>query len=231
MLIAVVAILLAQASPTLGIPAPETGAHGAPVMMNDCSFLYRANAYGAWVNRLKIEFTNESSKTADLVTFYVTSAIGDATIRDVGTYAPGTEVTHEYRQFLGTRIWSSHQDLHCATQSIHFTDGSVWQAGSSPAASVDLDSPLGLLLENRDSGVYVKFVAPGSAGAVAGIRQDDRIISIGANNVGSVTDVRTILGMTPPGTAIPMALDRGGQTVNVSVKPINAPPAPSAAGP
>jgi hypothetical protein len=217
-IIAVVAILLAQASPTLGIPAPETGAHGSPITMNDCAFIYRSNVYSSWIYRLRIEFTNESPKTADLVTFAVKSDVGSATIRDVGTYEPGAETTHEYRQFYGTRVYGPNEDLHCAVQAIHFTDGTVWQNGSNPGGTVAMDSPLGLVLESRESGVYVKFVAPGSPGEAAGIRQDDRIVSIGANTVGSVNHVRTILSMTSPGTAIPMLLDRDGQTVKVTVK-------------
>jgi len=98
------------------------------------------------------------------------------------------------------------------------------------AAHVHLDNSLGLAFEDRPTGVYVKFVAPGSAGAVAGVHQGDRIVSIGSNNVSSVNDVRTILGMTPKGASIPISLDRDGQRLNVSLKPVNS-PSPSTATP
>jgi hypothetical protein len=97
------------------------------------------------------------------------------------------------------------------------------ESGDESVAHVHTDNPLGLVFENRPTGVYVKFVAPGSESAAAGVRQGDRIVSIGSNNVTSVADVRTILEMTPKGTAIPMSLDRDGQTLNVSVKPVSSP--------
>jgi putative serine protease PepD len=82
---------------------------------------------------------------------------------------------------------------------------------------------LGLSLEDRPSGVYVRFVAPGSSADVAGIHQGDRIVAIGSNHVTSTSDVRTILGMTPAGTPIPVSLERDGRPFTASIKPPNAP--------
>jgi hypothetical protein len=138
-----------------------------------------------------------------------------------------------------------------------FADGTFWQpnkpflrgyaATGVPLAQPTLENPsngasndesvapphpaslLGLSLEDRTSGIYVKFVAPGSAAAAAGIRQGDRIVSVASNKVGSVADVRAILEMTPTGTTIPMSLDRDGLAVSVSIKPLDA--APPSAGP
>jgi PDZ domain len=217
-LIAIVAILLAQAPPTLGNPAPDTGSHGAPVTVNDCSILYRYYYGRAFVapRGLKIEFTDESSKPVDLVTFAVTSNIGSATIRDVGAVEPGVETTHQFRQFDRTQLVSN-PDVSCTVQAVHFTDGTVWQYGANPAASTETNTLLGLVLIDGASGVVVKFVAPGSAGAAAGIRQGDRIVSIGANAVSSVSDVKTILDITSSSTPLPIVLDRGGQTVNATI--------------
>lgn len=91
-------------------------------------------------------------------------------------------------------------------------------ASDESVATADPVSLLGLTLENGPSGVYVKFVAPGSACDAAGLRPGDRIVSIGSNKVKSVSDVRTILRMTPEGAAIPMSLDRDGHRLSVSVK-------------
>src|ERR1700722_15183722 len=138
-----------------------------------------------------------------------------------------------------------------------FADGTFWQpnkpflrgyaATGVPLAQPTVENPgnsasndesvapphpaslLGLSLEDRASEVYVKFVAPGSPAAAADIRQGDRIVAVGSNKVNSVTDVRTILEMTRTGTSIPMSLEREGQTLNVSVKPLTA--APPSTGP
>jgi len=104
------------------------------------------------------------------------------------------------------------------------------ESSDESAAHVHLDNSLGLAFEDRPTGVYVKFVAPGSAGAVAGVHPGDRVVSIGTNSVSSVNDLRTILGMTPKGASIPMSLERDGQKLNVNVKPVNYAP-PSTAAP
>jgi len=213
------AILVAQAQPILNNPAPQTGSIGSPVTVNDCSLWYVQRGLVKTVVGLKIEFTNESSKTADLVTFATTSGIGSATIRDVGSYQPGAEVTHKFRQFSWTREWAfDNPNLHCSVQAVHFTDGTVWQNGVAPAATQTVASILGLALANQASGVYVQFVAPGSPGDTAGIRQNDRIVSIGGNAISVIQDIKTILGMTRDGTIVPLVIERDGTTVNVRIK-------------
>lgn len=104
------------------------------------------------------------------------------------------------------------------------------ESSDESVAAADPARLLGFTLEQRASGVYVKFVAPGSACDVAGIRPEDRIVSIGSNRVGSVNDARTILDMTPKGAPIPMSLDRDGQRLHVSVRPTIV-PSPAASGP
>ncbi len=217
-MIPLLAILIAQGGPTLNNPAPQTGSKGTPITVNDCSFLYRTSDFITKVVKLKIEFTNESAKIADLVTFSVTSDIGDATIRDVGSYDPGVELKHEYRQYYGRRMYSTDENLHCSVQAVHFTDGTVWQNGVPAAATQDVDPNLGLALENQASGVFVQFVAPGGPGDAAGVRQNDHIVSIGSNAVSSIEDVKTILGMTPAGTAVLLVINRNGALINVKIK-------------
>ena len=162
---------------------------------------------------------------------------------DKGTFTPPVNIdNHCYRG----RLWDPRTVRRMTHESVRlkqvtFADGTVWKPGMpflrgytasgsalaqhtvqthSSSGSHDEDgtgTSLGLVLENRDSGVYVKFVAPGSAGALAGIRQGDRILSLGSNDVASVADVQTILGMTSAGTLIPISLERAGETLNVSV--------------
>jgi hypothetical protein len=64
---------VAQSQPILNNPAPATGAEGAPIVVDNCELVYRKaiagyKSYGAYASevRLRIEFTNESSKTADV---------------------------------------------------------------------------------------------------------------------------------------------------------------------
>jgi hypothetical protein len=223
------AVLIAQSQPILNNPGPQTGSTGTPVTVNDCSILYFRNNLGQTfvaARGLKIEFTDESAKPADLVTFQVDGDLGSATIRDVAEIDPGIETTHQFRQFDRTRLWSR-PNITCAVQAVHFTDGTVWESGKSPEASQTVEPSLGLALENEASGVYVQFVAPGGVGDSAGIRQNDRIVSIGSNAVSSIQDIETILGMTAAGATVPLVVDRSGTTLNVKIKvSLAAQPAP-----
>jgi hypothetical protein len=214
------AVLIAQSGPILNNPGPQTGSTGTPIIVNDCSILYFSNNLGQTfvaARGLKIEFTDESSKQADLVTFQVDGDLGSATIRDVAEIDPGIETTHRFRQFDRTPLWSR-PNITCTVQAAHFTDGTVWENGQTPEASQFVDPNFGLSLENEASGVYVQFVAPGGAGDQAGIRQNDRIVSIGSNAISSIDDYKTILGMTAPGTTIPLVIDRGGKTLSLKIK-------------
>ena len=228
-MILLLAILVAQSQPILNNPAPQTGSTGTPVTVNDCSLLYFRNNLGqtfVTARGLNIEFTDESSKPVDLVTFQVTSNIGSATIRDVGEVDPGIETTHRFRQFDRSRLWSN-PDVSCSVEAVHFTDGTVWQNGVAPVATQAIDARLGVAFESEASGVYVQFVAPGGAGDAAGIRQSDRIVSIGSNSVSSVDDITTILGMTSAGATIPIVIERSGSMLNLKVKTTSAAESPS----
>lgn len=178
---------------------------------------------------------------------------------DKGTFTPPVNIdNHCFGGRLWTpRVVRAMANESVRVTQVFYADGTFWQpkmqflrgyaASGKPLAQPVVESPssgasndesvapphpaslLGLSLEDRPSGVYVKFVAPGSAAAVADLRQGDRIVAIGSNKVSSVTDVRTILEMTPTGTSIPMSVERDGQTLNVSVNPKTA--APPSAGP
>lgn len=218
----------AQSQPILNNPAPQTGSAGTPITVNGCSVLYLTNAYGqsfVIARGLKIEFTNESQKPADLVTFQVTGDLGSVTIRDVAEIDPGVETTHRFRQFDRTRL-SSPPNLTCTVAAVHFKDGTVWEYGTTPEDSQSVDPGLGLALVNQSSGVFVQFVAPGSAADDAGIRQRDRIVSIGSNAISSIDDIKTILGMTPIGAIIPFVVERSGAMLTIKIKNGNPEEAP-----
>jgi PDZ domain len=167
---------------------------------------------------------------------------------DKGTFTPPVDINnHCFGGWLwAPHVVRRMTDESVRVTHVTFADGTSWQPGmpflrgfttsgaplpqptvqsqengapEESATHEHLDNLLGLAFENRPSGVYVKFVAPGSPSAAAGIRQGDRIVSIGSNKVSSVTDVRTILSMTPKGTSVPMLLDRDGETLNVTVTP------------
>ena len=173
---------------------------------------------------------------------------------DKGTFTPPVNIDNHCfgGQLWAPRVVRAMANESVRVTQVSFADGTSWQpkmpfvrgyaASGEPLAQPAVENPsggasndesvaaphpasdLGISLEDRASGVYVKFVAPGSSAAAADLRQGDRIVAIGSNKVSSVTDVRTILEMTPNGTAIPISVERDGQTLNVSIKVTATPP-------
>jgi hypothetical protein len=92
---------------------------------------------------IEIQFTNESSKTANLINFSVESNGTSFVIRDVGTFSTGVEIKHRYQNGSGQSFVLPSfiaPDVKCSVQSVHFTDGTIWRAGSPPA-SVETPEP------------------------------------------------------------------------------------------
>ncbi|MDQ2872545.1 MAG: hypothetical protein M3R35_05405 [Candidatus Eremiobacteraeota bacterium] len=130
--------------------AVAQGTEPPPVAINACGPLLQNNTTAANnpVNTLfgipvtstsggmQIQFTNQTSKTADLINFAVDSNGTSFVIRDVGTFSPNIEITHRYRngegqafvlpQFIAPKIT-------CHVQSVRFTDGTSWRRGQTTA--------------------------------------------------------------------------------------------------
>lgn len=149
--------LRSEADPNIGVPMTPTGAVGPPVEIDECKLLYSGNDVAGESDGISLKFTNDSKLTADLINFKITAGSEGGMIRDVGTFTPGIEITHRYREGSGHLMFSpllSHVALDCSVAAVHFTDGSVWQASSvkpadpAPSASsaplVKSARPLGL---------------------------------------------------------------------------------------
>lgn len=129
---------LTVAVPLLGAaPSLDTSKH--PVQINSCAPELAGGTqslFGIPVastsNGIKIQFTNESSKTADLINFGVDSNGQTFVIRDVGTFSPGIEITHRYRNGAGQAFVLPafiSPKFKCKVDSVRFTDGTVWRHG------------------------------------------------------------------------------------------------------
>jgi hypothetical protein len=128
----------ASADPNIGVPVTPTGALGPPVEIDECQLLYSGNDVAGESAGVTMKFTNDSKLTADLINFHVSAGDESGNIRDVGTFSPGIEITHHYKEGSGHMMFApllSHVHLDCSVASVHFTNGSVWQASAVPAAT------------------------------------------------------------------------------------------------
>ena len=133
---ALIAPIRVIADPNIGVPVTPTGALGPPVEIDECKLLYSGNDVAGESAGVAIKFTNDSKLTADLINFRVAAGDESGMIRDVGTFTPGIEISHQYKEGSGHMMFApllSHVHLDCAVASVHFTDGTVWQASAVPA--------------------------------------------------------------------------------------------------
>jgi hypothetical protein len=135
-LVPVLAGALGAAVPAAAQPQYAAVPPGAPpVGIDDCVLTtnvvypgYRAiNGNFRWVTTagLKISFHNRSAQRAQAVRFEVDYRGDVETIDDVGSFAPGVAIVHNYAQFvdfayLGTR------PNYCHVVQVKLADGTVW---------------------------------------------------------------------------------------------------------
>jgi len=190
--------LCGSADPTIAVPVTPTGAVGPPIEIDECKLLYSGNDVAGVSSGVFLKFTNDSTLTADLINFKVTAGSESGMIRDVGTFTPGIEITHHYREGSGHMMFSpllSHVSLDCSVASVHFKNGSVWQASS---IKPPVPSPTPVLLATPRPIDY----APDSLNFAGLGQQYDRYVSlydvtgIGAlhesGNCAGIVNVRTV---------------------------------------
>jgi hypothetical protein len=178
-----VALIVAPASaiadPTIGVPVSPTGAIGPPVEIDECTLLYSGNQVAGESAGVAMKFTNDSTLTADVINFHVAAGSESGTIRDVGKFSPGIEITHHYKEGSGHMMFApllSHPHLDCSVASVHFTDGSVWQASltkTQPTASSPggMSSAPGALSFGGIGEQYDQFVTVYNASGIVSLNQ------------------------------------------------------------
>lgn len=81
-----------------------------------------------------------------------------------------------------------------------------------------------------DAGVLVAKVEPGSAGAAAGIKVGDVLVSVGGTTVDQAWDVRRALGEKKEGDTLPATVIRERKPLTLAVRVPKAEPAPGPEG-
>jgi hypothetical protein len=125
---------------------PQAQTIGPPVELDECKPYYTGGFLVGQTAGFEAKFTNNGHVTADVVEIQVLDASGNqiAVIRDVGNYAPGVEITHRYREGAGAvtlspLFSSSKTHVSCTIWSVHFVDGTLWQAQAQPTGTYTHD--------------------------------------------------------------------------------------------
>jgi len=74
---------------------------------------------------------------------------------------------------------------------------------------------LGISIDSAATGVRVRHVVPGSIAEQAGIRADDVIVRIAGETVSAPSDVIDAVQRQAPGTWLPIAVQRGDETLDL----------------
>ncbi len=132
-------------NPTLGESVPQTQNVGPPVELDVCQPYYVGGLILGHIGGFTAKFTNDTNLTADIIEIQVSDANGTTmgTIRDVGSFAPGIEVSHKYREGSGTITFSPlfyRTRVACSIWAVHFTDGTVWRAQAQPVGTYSHDA-------------------------------------------------------------------------------------------
>jgi hypothetical protein len=65
--------------------------------------------------------------------------------------------------------------------------------------------------------IHVNEVNPGSPAAAAGLQPDDRLMSLAGQEIGSLDDLKRIMGTGQPGDTVSLVVQRGGEMVDLDL--------------
>ncbi len=219
------------ADPSLAVPNTSNHAPtGSPIEIESCTTGTQGGLLVAQTDgSFKIVFTNEGSTTADLVRFQVELGGERIYIRDVGSYSPGTTITHVFRRRGGNVVSSplfGAARLTCDVAAVHFVDGSKWTPPSegsvvSNASAHQLqslgDGFIGVQWVMDQSAPIIHLVMPGGPASLGGLTQGDTIRQINGQRVDTIDDAVALITASPVGTPLDVTADRDGQSMNFTI--------------
>jgi uncharacterized iron-regulated protein len=129
----------------------------------------------------------------------------------------GHGVPHQLRA-LGAKRISVWLPLSADTPCNQLTAGladAVFAVGSSSEA---VPQRLGVVLDESDGGPRVREVAAGSIAERAGVRSGDKVLSVAGARIASAAELVTAIKRQPPGTWLPLTVDRSGQSLELVAK-------------
>lgn len=178
---------------------------------------------------MHIVFVNNGKSTIKLVNFAVDSNGNQFVIRDVGTFSPGVEIDHNYRNGAGQGFILPAflaPNVKCAVASVVFSDGTMWRRGepqnvvshtiASPGQSVLTVSPANVMLEARSESTLFMVQA---ATRLSNLKETDNCTGIASVFEGAVADNAASYYVRPlgPGTCAAHVIDENGNTASIPI--------------
>jgi hypothetical protein len=174
---------------------------------------------------MRIVFTNESGKVADLVNFEVRSNGVQFVIRDVGTFSPGITIDHRFSNGAGQAYVLPAfipPDVKCRVLSVRFVDRTVWpstqasSAGAAEGTTTLSASPASVrIAPDADSAL----VMISSTARVAGFNESDNCNGIALVFVTATAQTSVVYSIKPlaPGTCAARVTDEAGRAITIPI--------------
>lgn len=134
-----------------------------------------------------------------------------------GHLRQGHGVPHQLRALGAKRVlvWLPvSSDTACA-QLVEGLADAVFAVGPS---SESAPQRLGVVLDESEGGPRVREVVAGSIAERAGMRSGDRVLSAAGTRIASAAELVATIKRQPPGTWLPLLVDRGGDPVELIAK-------------
>jgi hypothetical protein len=211
-------------------------ANTPPVTINSCGPILDKNSQTTVAgipipaqasDGIAIEFVNEATQPATLVNFNVNSAGRQFVVRDVGKFAPGVSIKHQYRNGAGQAFVLPDliaPKIKCDVASVTFADGTVWrkgqaltQAGSGAAGAAPLwANPSSLAIDSATSSAL--FLVSSSA-RVAAFKETDDCSKVASVFVAATSDNAATFSVKPlaAGSCTAHILDEAGNSIAVPI--------------
>ncbi len=139
----------------------------------------------------------------------VTAESLSSTIR---SHAPGSKVKVDY--IRGDKALSAEISL---VDKAAFQKSIAKKVDTPPKKVEKPKAVLGVLIEEKDSGLEVQNVEKGLTGEVAKLANGDIVLSVNGANVKTLDDMKAALGKLKAGDSLTLVLKRGEATVNTQV--------------
>jgi hypothetical protein len=176
---------------------------------------------------MRIAFTNESDKVADLVNFEVRSNGVQFVIRDVGTFSPGITIDHRFSNGAGQAYVLPAfipPNVTCRVRSVRFIDRTVWPsttasstAGTAPEGTTRLSANPASVIVPRDADSALVMIA--STALVAGFNESDNCNGIATVFVSATAQTSAVYSIKPiaPGTCTARVTDEAGRAIAIPI--------------